>query len=61
MPFSPECWRKKQVTDPRRRQDPLGVPSSSARMMNILEAEGRREGTTRLALPRHEACGHHPG
>jgi hypothetical protein len=22
MPFSPKCWRKKQVTGPRERQDP---------------------------------------
>jgi hypothetical protein len=29
-------------------------------MMNILEAEGRGEATTRLALPHHEAYGHHP-
>jgi hypothetical protein len=39
----------------------LGAPSSPARMMNILEAEGRGEATARLALPHHEACGHHPG
>jgi hypothetical protein len=38
----------------------LGAPSTPARMMNILEAEGRGEATSRLALPRHEACGHHP-
>jgi hypothetical protein len=29
-------------------------------MMNILEAEGMGENTTRLALPHHEAYGHHP-
>jgi hypothetical protein len=31
MPFSPECWRKKQVTGPRGRQDPTRralLPSS---------------------------------
>jgi hypothetical protein len=39
----------------------LGAPSSPARMMNIIEAEGRGEATTRLALPHHEAYGHHPG
>jgi hypothetical protein len=39
----------------------LGAPSSPARMMNILEAEGRGEATARLALPHHEAYGHHPG
>jgi hypothetical protein len=30
-------------------------------MMNILEAEGKGEATTRLALPHYEADGHHPG
>jgi hypothetical protein len=39
----------------------LGAPSSPARMMNILEAEGRGEATARLALPHHEAYGHRPG
>jgi hypothetical protein len=46
---------------PRGGGPRLGAPSSPARMMNILEAEGRGEATARLALPRHEACGHHPG
>jgi hypothetical protein len=39
----------------------LGVPSSPAQMMNILEAEGKGEATAWLALPHHEAHGHHPG
>jgi hypothetical protein len=39
----------------------LDAPSSPAQMMNILEAEGRGKATARLALPHHEACGHHPG
>jgi hypothetical protein len=30
-------------------------------MMNILEVEGKGEATARLALPHHEAYGHHPG
>jgi hypothetical protein len=34
-------------------------PSSLARMMNILEAEGRAEAATRLASPHHQA-GDHP-
>jgi hypothetical protein len=46
---------------PMRRRAPLDAPSSLARMMNILEAEGRGEATARLALPRHEAGGHPPG
>jgi hypothetical protein len=39
----------------------LGAPSSLARMMNILEAEGRGEAMAGLALPHHEAYDHHPG
>jgi hypothetical protein len=45
---------------PRGGRPRLGAPSSPTWMMNILEAEGRGEATTRLALPHHEACGHHP-
>jgi hypothetical protein len=37
----------------------LGVPSSPARMMNILEAEGGAEATAWLASPHHKA-GDHP-
>jgi hypothetical protein len=37
----------------------LALPS--ARMMNILEAEGRGEATTWLALLHHKADGHHSG
>jgi hypothetical protein len=37
----------------------LGVPSSSARMMNILEAEGGEDAAARLASPHHKA-GDHP-
>jgi hypothetical protein len=45
----------------RKARHQLGLPSSPARMMNILEAEGKGEATTRLALPHHKADGHHPG
>jgi hypothetical protein len=38
---------------------PLGLPSSPARMMNILEAEGRGEAAARLASLHHKA-GSHP-
>jgi hypothetical protein len=38
---------------------PLGSPSSPARMMNILEAEGRGEAAARLASLHHKA-GSHP-
>jgi hypothetical protein len=37
----------------------LGSPSSPARMMNILDAEGRREAAARLASLHHKA-GSHP-
>jgi hypothetical protein len=37
----------------------LGAPSSSAWMMNILEAEGGAEAAARLASPHHKA-GDHP-
>jgi hypothetical protein len=36
----------------------LSTPSSPARMMNILEAEGRREVAARLASPHYKAGGH---
>jgi hypothetical protein len=44
---------------PTRKAEPrLNSPSSPARMMNILKAEGRRETTARLASPHHKAGGH---
>jgi hypothetical protein len=44
---------------PAREAEPrLDAPSSPARMMNILEAEGRREVAARLASPHHKAGGH---
>jgi hypothetical protein len=39
----------------------LDAPFALARMMNILEAEGRREAAARLASPYHEAGGHPSG
>jgi hypothetical protein len=57
----PRSLREGAGRCPRGHRPRLGAPSSPARMMNILEAECRREATARLALPRHEACGHHPG
>jgi hypothetical protein len=36
-------------------------PSSPARMMKILEAEGGTEAAARLASPHHRTGGHHPG
>jgi hypothetical protein len=59
MPFSPECWRKKRAIGPHGGRTQLGAPSSPARMMNILEAEGEAEATARLASPHHKV-GDHP-
>ena len=42
----------------RKAEPPLGFPSSPARMMNILEAEGRGEAAARLASLHHNAGGH---
>jgi hypothetical protein len=45
----------------RKAGHQLDLPSSPARMMNILEAEGKGEAMARLALPHHKAGGHHSG
>jgi hypothetical protein len=39
----------------------LALPSSPARMMKILEAEGGAETAARLASPHNQTGGHHPG
>jgi hypothetical protein len=57
----PRSLREGAGRRPRGGGPRLGAPSSPARMMNILEAEGREEATARLALPHDEAYGHHPG
>jgi hypothetical protein len=57
----PQTLREGAGRCPRGGGTQLGVPSSPAWMMNILEAEGKGEATTRLALPHHEAYSHHPG
>jgi hypothetical protein len=47
---------------PTREAEPrLDAPSALARMMNILEVEGRREAAARLASPHHEPGGHPSG
>jgi hypothetical protein len=56
----PRTLREGAGRCPRGGGTQLGAPSSPARMMNILEAEGRGA-TARLALPHREAYGHHPG
>jgi hypothetical protein len=57
----PQSLREGAGRCPRGGGPRLGASSSLARMMNILEAEGRGEATARFALPHHEAYGHHPG
>jgi hypothetical protein len=57
----PQTLREGAGHCPRGGGTQLGSPSSPARMMNILEAEGKGEATAQLALPHHEAYGHHPG
>jgi hypothetical protein len=58
----PRMLEEEAGHQPMRKAGPqLGSPSSPARMMNILEAEGKGEDTARLALPHHNAGGHHPG
>jgi hypothetical protein len=58
----PRMLKEEAGRQPMRKAGPqLGSPSSLAQMMNILEAEGKGEATTRLALPHYEADGHHPG
>jgi hypothetical protein len=57
----PRTLREGAGRCPREGGTQLGAPSSPAQMMNILEAEGKGEATARLALPHHEAYGHHPG
>jgi hypothetical protein len=58
MPLSPERRRKKRVAGPRGGRPQLAPPSSPARMMKILEAEGGAEAATRLASPHHKANDH---
>jgi hypothetical protein len=58
----PRMLEEEAGRQPMRRTRPqLGLPSSPARMMNILEAEGKGEATARLAPPHHKFGGHHPG
>jgi hypothetical protein len=57
----PRSLREGAGRYPRGGRPRLGAPSSSAHTMNVLEAEDRGEATAWLALPHHEACGHHPG
>jgi hypothetical protein len=49
MVSTPRCRRKKRDASPRKGRPRLASPSSPARMMKILEAEGGAEATARLA------------
>jgi hypothetical protein len=55
----PQMLEEEDGRQPLRKAGPqLGLPSSPARMMNILEAEGRGEATAWLALLHHKAGSH---
>jgi hypothetical protein len=55
----PQMLEEEAGHQPTWKAEPrLGSPSSPARMMNILEAEGRREVAAWLASPHHKAGGH---
>jgi hypothetical protein len=58
--FHPRCRRKRRDASPREGRPRLASPSSPARMMKILEAEGGAEAAARLASPHHRTGGHHP-
>jgi hypothetical protein len=61
MVSTPRSWRKKRDAGPREGRPRLALPSSPARMMKILEADGGAEVATRLASPHHQAGGHRLG
>jgi hypothetical protein len=51
MSSSPGCRRKKRVAGPRGGRPRLAPPSSPARVMKILEAEGGQRPQPGLLLP----------
>jgi hypothetical protein len=59
--FIPRMLEEEAGRRPTRGQAPTCLPSSPARMMKILEAEGGAEAAARLASPHHRTGGHHPG
>jgi hypothetical protein len=61
MVSTPRSRRKKRDASPREGRPWLASPSSPARMMKILEAEGGAEVAARLASPHHQTGGHHLG
>jgi hypothetical protein len=55
----PRMLEEEAGHQPMRKAVPqLGLPSSPARMMNILEAEGRGEAVARLTSLHHKASSH---
>jgi hypothetical protein len=61
MVSTPRSQRKKRDASPREGRPRLASPSSPARMMKILEAEGGAEVAARLASPHHQTGGHRLG
>jgi hypothetical protein len=61
MVSTPISRRKKRDATRREGRPRLASPSSPARMMKILEAEGGVEAATRLASPHHRTGGHRLG
>jgi hypothetical protein len=61
MVSTPRSRMKKQDAGQREGRPRLASPSSPARMMKILEAEGGAEVAARLASPHHQTSGHRLG
>jgi hypothetical protein len=59
MPFPPNAGGEVGHRPTRKAGPPSALSSSSAQMMNILEAEGEVEAAAWLASPHHQA-GDHP-
>jgi hypothetical protein len=59
--LSPRSLREGAGRCPCGGRPRLGTLPSPARMMNILEAEGRAEAAARLTFPHHQAGGHRLG
>jgi hypothetical protein len=58
----PQMLEEEAGHRPMRKVGPqLGSPPTLARMMNILEAEGRREAAARLSSPHHKDGSHPSG
>jgi hypothetical protein len=59
--FHPQKLEEEAGRRPTRRQAPAQPGLRPARMMKILEAEGRAEAAARLASPHHQIDGHRLG